>query len=224
MSNGNGNGKTESIGTYGSAPQFTALRSDLTTSPAWLALKDSAARILIDFIRVYNIATNFDRDPGAVTRPILYTYGMCAVTCSKNTFYRAMIELQEHGFLQGHWQHKRRRGQAQRWIASTRWQTWKPDQAQLRLLNEYNDRRAASCENPAQMQMPFVQRLAVLNTLANSKPGDITRIGHVIETALEEACKQNDSHHRPHPNTLFDMPAKSSNGHSTRTRRTSFGE
>jgi hypothetical protein len=224
MSDTNGRSKAQSVGTYGTSEKFTGLRQDLTTAPAWLTLKDSAARILIDFIRVYNIATNYDRDPTAATRPILYTFGMCAVTCSKNTFYRAMLELQEHGFLQGHWHHKRRRGQAQRWIASERWKHWRPDQAQLRILNDYNDRRGASCENPAQMQMPFVQRLAALNSAASRQPGNIVTVGQVMETMMEDACTKNGSPHPRPLNTLFAMPAKASSGATTRNRRTSFGE
>lgn len=224
MSNINGQKKAESVGTYGTAEKFTALRHDLLTAPAWLTLKDSAARILVDFIRVYNIATNYDRDPTVATKPILYTFGMCAVTCSKNTFYRAMVELQEHGFLQGHWNHKRRRGQAQRWIASERWKHWRPDQAQLRILNEYNERRASSCENPAQMQMPFVQRLGVLNSAHRAAAENIVSVGQIIETMTEETCTKNGSPHPRPMNALFADNSPRSNGSTRRTRRMSFGE
>jgi hypothetical protein len=194
------------------------------TSPAWLCLDHSAARVLIDFIGVFYDRTNFDRDPTAAARPVLYSYGMCAVTLSKNTFYRALIQLQQHGFLQQAWNHKRNRGQMQRWIAIERWKYWAPDQAQLRVLNDYAARRASAPLDPNQLQLPFVQRLGTLNRATAPTPDNITHVSQVIETVLEAAWTKKDSRHQPPAPPTSTACSMISKPTRKRTQRTSFGE
>lgn len=196
--------KFETQGTYGDSPKFIQLRDDLRTSAAFLCLSPVEQVILIDFIDHYNQATNFDRDPAKVTKPILYTFGMCAVTISKNTFYRSMEVIQEHGFINTHATAGTKRGQATRWLASIRWRIWKPDAAQLRILNGYNRRRTDSIEDPGQLRFPFVQSLQRLNAEASHR-AELQRNTHYEEndgptaiealtrSAVEDLCNKNGS-------------------------------
>lgn len=206
--------KFETQGTYGDSPKFIQLRDDLRTSPAYLCLSPVEQVVLIDFIDHYNQATNFDRDPSKVNKPILYTFGMCAVTISKNTFYRAMEVIQQHGFINVHATTDTKRGMATRWISSIRWRVWKPDAAQLRILNGYNRRRVESIEDPGQLRFAFVQSLSRLNAEAahrvevqrnthyeeNDGP---TAIDALTRSAVEDLCNKNGSARLAQPKRKF---------------------
>lgn len=235
MQNGTARPPRNVVGTYGTSATFTALRQDLLSSAAWLTLRDSSARILIDFITRYNAETNYDRDPTATTKPVLYTFGDCALTCAKNTFYRSMRELQEHGFLEPYWKHRRRRGQATRWTASTRWQTWRPDLAQLRILNDYTTRRSSSVTDRAQQIFPFVTRLEVLNRMTehdarraviedDKRRAGIVHVGQVTQVITEELWTQRDSHRQAQQHQSSNTSAHNSRNGTKPRRRTMCGE
>lgn len=168
------------LGMYGESKRFIPLRLDLAQSAAFLTLKALDQMILIDFMGKYQLTSNFDRSMDGYTTPILYTFGMCRWHLSKNSFYRAMRTLQHHQFVIPYWLHKRRRGQAQRWLPQSAWKNYTPDQAELRLLNDYNDRRQSSIEDPAQMTIEFVTNLTVLNKQITKEPGDPESIADII--------------------------------------------
>lgn len=193
MSTNGQQGKFETHGTYGSSPKFTRINEELSSSPAFLCLRPIEQMILIDFIKQYDSRTDYDRKPNAALTRVLYTFGMCALTTAKNTFYKSMLRLQEHGFIVPEYDGAPKRGSATRWLASGRWRTWSPDAAQLRILNGYNSRRSASCENPNQMRFPFVQNLNILNRAARHRPDNVTHIGHDVTVALEEAWTKSAS-------------------------------
>lgn len=180
-------------GTYGDSKNFIQLRDDLRSSAAFLSLSCTAQCILIDFISHYNTATNFDRDESKINKPILYTFGMCSQLISKNTFYRAMQDLQLHGFITDASDVDAKRGQANRWRSSIRWRGWKPDAAQLRLLNGYRERRSASAQDANQMKFPFVTYLSKAAQGALEERDGITPIGLVARTIVEEIWTQSDS-------------------------------
>ena len=172
--------RPERIGIYGTSSRFVPLREDMRTSAAFLCLKPLAQIILIDFLSHYHRASNFDTSPTAQSTPILYTFGMCGCNVSKNSFYASMRSLQYNGFLQPHWTHKRRLGQAQRWLPNVTWKAYRPDQAQLRILNDYNDRRQQSIDDPNQMKIPFVADLHALNDRSQAPDSDIPAIAESL--------------------------------------------
>jgi hypothetical protein len=186
-------GKFETHGTYGHSPKFIQLRDDLMSSAAFLSLSTTDQAILIDFIKHYNAATNFDRDESKLTKPILYTYGMCAVLVSKNTFYRSMVTLQKHGFLIDYAGADYKRGKASRWLATTRWTGWKPDTAQVRLLNAYKDRRASSVQNTDQLRFPFITYMHRAITPTKTSNDNISHISASTAHILEEVWTTNAS-------------------------------
>jgi hypothetical protein len=185
--------KSEIQGTYGESNKFIPLRDDLRRSAAWLCLSTKEQIILIDFISYYNSRTNFDRDHDACTKPILYTYGMCSVVISKNTFYKCLQRLEEHQFIYPHYTAEAVNGRATRWMSNTAWKAWKPDQAQLRLLNGYSRRRAASVENPNQLRFEFVEALQAMNRAARRAPAEISAVGNLTQGAIDDLCNRNDS-------------------------------
>jgi hypothetical protein len=213
---------------FGESAQFVALRRDLLTSPAWLTLSSKAALVLIDYIDRHNKLTTYGRDGHLAARPMLYSFGMCAVAISKNTFYACMRELEEHGFLQPSLVHKRRSGHAAMWIATERWRMWNPDQAQLRLLNAYVTRRSQAIDNPDQQLFPWVtrlQRTPAREFPKSGAPGDprtneraaakghtpsngngIVHISQVTETIREELWNKSDSRHQRQPSRTSFLP------------------
>jgi len=194
MATATAKGKFETHGTYGQSPKFVPLRDDLRSSAAFLSLNGNEQMILVDFIGHYNIATNFDRDAALINKPILYTYGMCGAQVSKNTFYRSTITLQRHGFIIDYQGNDYKRGKATRWLATSRWMSWRADAAQLRLLNEYKERRTASAQDPNQLRFPFITYLQREPKSSSSSAAGVTHISQVIQTVVEEAWTQNDSH------------------------------
>jgi hypothetical protein len=188
--------KFETHGTYGHSPKFVPLRDDLRSSAAFLSLNGNEQMILVDFIGHYNVATNFDRDESKITKPVLYTFGMCGVQISKNTFYRSMLTLQRHGFVIDYAGTDYKRGKATRWLATTRWMSWRADAAQLRLLNEYKERRTGSAQDPNQLRFPFVTYMQRTPAGSSSPADGVAHISQVINTVMEEAWTQNDSHHQ----------------------------
>lgn len=183
-------------GTFGHSPKFTAIRDDLAASAAFLSLKPTAALILLDFIKHYNAATNWDRDESKLTKPIIYSFGMCALLVSKNTFHQAMRALQLHGFVIDFETSSSCRGRATRWLATTRWRSWSPDHAQLRLLNSYSHRRSSSCQNPDQLRFPFVTYLRKEKAAAESTAPNVTHVSQHTAAIVEEIWTQNASHHQ----------------------------
>ncbi len=176
------NAPPEALGMYGASKRFTPLRDDLLNSPAFLSLRPIAALVLIDFMRLYNKRSNFDRDVRAYVDPIIYTYGMCNLLLSRNAFYASIRQLQHHAFIMAYWKVKRERGKAQRWVPCARWKTWTPDDPQLRLLNDYNDRRAQSIENPDQMPLQFVANLQALNSAKDHTEGEPESISQILRS------------------------------------------
>lgn len=189
-------GKFETHGTYGHSPKFVQLRDDLMSSAAYLSLSCTDQAILVDFIKHYNTATNFDRDESKITKPVLYSFGMCAVLISKNTFYRSMVALQQHGFLIDYAGADYKRGKASRWLATTRWTSWRPDAAQIRLLNAYKDRRATSAQNPDQLRFPFVTYMHRSPNPTRPSSNGITHINAITQVILEDQWTQTDLRHR----------------------------
>jgi len=185
--------KFETHGTYGHSPKFTPLRDDLLSSAAFLSLKPTDQAVLIDYIKHYNASTSFDRDESKLTKPVMYTFGMCAVLISKNTFYRSMVALQTHGFINDYHGNAYQRGKAARWTATTRWMAWRPDAAQLRLLNGYKTRREASVENPNQLAFPFITYMHRQPTPATPSADNITHVSQTTETILGELWTPNVS-------------------------------
>lgn len=203
MPSTNTTSKFATHGTYGLSEKFTQLRHDLISSAAFLTLKAIEQIILIDWIRVYNEATNYDRDESKITKPVIYTFGSCAVVVSKNTFYRAMRSLQLHGFVVDYNGTDYKRGYASRWLATTRWISWKPDQAQFRLLTGYRDRRAASVTDSAQLNFSFVTYMHQPRLVERGPRDSITSAGSVANEIVEELCNKNDSRHQAQPKRQY---------------------
>jgi hypothetical protein len=187
------NGKFETHGTYGASTKFTRLNEELNCSAAFICLRPVEQMILLDFIKHYDQRTDYDRKHDAALTRVLYTYGMCALTVAKNTFYRSMISLQEHGFILPEYTGEQKRGSATRWLSCTRWRSWSPTTAQLRILNNYNSRRSSSAENPNQTRFPFVQNLNVMNYAHRNGNGNVTHIAQDVTVAVEELWTRNGS-------------------------------
>lgn len=168
------------IGVFGSSKSFIPIRADLRASAAFLSLTATAQTILIDFMWHYLRKSDFDRSRDDFTKPILYTWGMCGLLIGRTTFYRVMKQLQRHRFIMPHTTVRRKRGQAHRWRVDWGWKVWQPGHAQLILLNDYNDRRAASIEDPNQLKLEFVANIQELNREHSTKPDDPEAITEII--------------------------------------------
>lgn len=173
------------LGVYGSSKSFIPVRKDLRESAAFLSLTASAQILLIDFMWHYLRKSDFDRSREDFTKPILYTWGMCGLLVGRTTFYRVMRQLQLHRFIMPHTTVRRRRGQAHRWRIDWGWKTWEPTHAQLLLLNDYNDRRAASIEDPNQLKLEFVSHLELLNKEIPTHPSDPKSMSDLLPEVLQ---------------------------------------
>lgn len=186
------------IGVFGKSKSFIPVRADLRQSASFLSLTASAQIILIDFMWHYLRKSDFDRSRADFTKPILYTWGMCGLLVGRTTFYRVMKQLQRHRFIMPHTTVRRKRGQAHRWRIDWGWKVWQPGHAQLLLLNDYNDRRAASIEDPNQLKLEFVANIRELNKESPTRPDDPQPISDIIP----ELFSDGNLHHRQNAMTL----------------------
>ncbi len=111
----NGRKKPPTSRHYGSSI-FVRHYEELKLSNAYISLSHTGQLVLDDWLYHWSLATDFDsREPD---HGVPFAYSQCRKDLSKPAFYKARLELMQHGFIR-----RRRQGPGQRTLfkASTRW-------------------------------------------------------------------------------------------------------
>lgn len=175
---------------YGHHKQFIRLRHDILTSAAFLCLKHSAQLLVIDFIGYFEENAGYEVTQGDADKGIRYSYAMCRFIMSKNTFYAGLRALQQFRFIYPHPDSRPYKGQHQIWKPSTLWRQFRPGQADLVLLQRFNERRGQSIAMPGQEEFDFITGL----DLGDGNPSTrdvpdknaVSKVGDVLSRMLAD--------------------------------------